>query len=83
MSGRNRARLASQDWKIRMMWLGSACCVEMKRVVGMEREETLMHKSKANGHSRMYGQTDHPDFSHVEGYEDHSVNLLYTWDAGR
>jgi len=37
----------------------------------------------ANGHSRMYGQTDHPDFSHVEGYEDHSVNLLYTWDADR
>jgi hypothetical protein len=37
----------------------------------------------ANVHSRMYGKTDHPDFSHVEGYEDHSVNLLYTWDADR
>lgn len=33
------------------------------------------------GHSQMYGATGRPDFSHVEGYEDHSVNLLYTWDA--
>ena len=37
----------------------------------------------ANGHSRMYGKTDQPDFSHVEGYEDHTVNLLYAWDADR
>jgi hypothetical protein len=29
----------------------------------------------------MYGPTDRPDFSHIEGYEDHSVHLLYTWDA--
>lgn len=35
----------------------------------------------ASGRSQMYGKTDAPDFSHVEGYEDHSVNLLYTWDA--
>ncbi|MDY0169123.1 MAG: hypothetical protein RBS80_21450 [Thermoguttaceae bacterium] len=34
-----------------------------------------------NGRSQMYGKTDRPDFSHVEGYEDHSVNLLYTWDS--
>ncbi len=34
-----------------------------------------------DGTSRMYGPTDRPDFSHVEGYEDHSVGLLYTWDA--
>jgi hypothetical protein len=37
----------------------------------------------ADGHSRMYGSTDQPDFSHVEGYEDHSVNLLFTWSADR
>lgn len=36
-----------------------------------------------DGSSLMYGPTDRPDFSHVEGYEDHSVNLLYTWDATR
>ncbi len=34
-----------------------------------------------DGTSRMYGATDRADFSHIEGYEDHSVNLLCTWDA--
>src|SRR5690606_30566924 len=33
-----------------------------------------------DGHSQMYGNTDDFEFSHMEGYEDHSVNLLYTWD---
>ncbi len=37
----------------------------------------------ADGSSRMYGSTERPDFSHVEGYEDHSVGLLYTWNADR
>ncbi len=36
-----------------------------------------------SGRSQMYGRTDQPDFSHVEGYEDHGVRLLYTWDAER
>ena len=36
-----------------------------------------------DGSSRMYGKTDQPDFSHIEGYEDHSVDLLYTWNADR
>jgi hypothetical protein len=31
----------------------------------------------------MYGKTDESNFSHIEGYEDHSVNLLYTWNADR
>lgn len=34
-----------------------------------------------NGTSEMYGTAYRPDFSHVEGYEDHSLNLLYTWDV--
>ncbi len=34
-----------------------------------------------DGSSQMYGAIDRPDFSHVEGYEDHSLGLLYTWDA--
>jgi hypothetical protein len=34
-----------------------------------------------DGESRMYGDTDTPDFSHIEGYEDHSVNVLATYDA--
>ncbi|MCS7180984.1 MAG: hypothetical protein NZ891_06515 [bacterium] len=32
-----------------------------------------------NGHSQMYGKTDIPDFTHVEGYEDHSINLMATY----
>ncbi len=34
-----------------------------------------------SGKSQMYGNTNRPEFSHIEGYEDHSVNLLYTWDS--
>lgn len=33
------------------------------------------------GISRMYGDTAVDDFSHIEGYEDHGVNLLATWNA--
>jgi len=36
-----------------------------------------------NGETRMYGKTDDPEFSHVEGYEDHSVNVLGTWNKAR
>ena len=36
-----------------------------------------------SGETRMYGKTDDPEFSHVEGYEDHSVNVLGTWNKAR
>src|SRR5690606_25287913 len=29
----------------------------------------------------MYGNTNQTDVSHIEGFEDHSVNLIYTWDS--
>lgn len=45
-------------------------------VVGRNRRWTDMA-----GASAMYGNTDTPDFSHIEGYEDHSINLLATYDA--
>ena len=32
------------------------------------------------GESRMYGRADDPAFRHVEGYEDHSLNVMATWD---
>jgi sugar phosphate isomerase/epimerase len=35
----------------------------------------------ANGSSVMYGNTAAPDFSNVEGPEDHAVQLLFFWDA--
>ena len=37
----------------------------------------------ANSTSRMYGPTNTQEFSHVEGYEDHSVNVLCTWNGKR
>lgn len=36
-----------------------------------------------NATSKMYGSTRDEHFSHVEGYEDHSVNVLCTWDRER
>ncbi len=36
-----------------------------------------------DGSARMYGQTDREDFAGFEGYADHAVTLLYTWDAAR
>ncbi len=44
-------------------------------VVGHNRRWT-----STGGVSQMYGNTNNPEFSHIEGYEDHSVNLLFTWD---
>lgn len=35
------------------------------------------------GETRMYGKTNDPEFSHVEGYEDHAVNLLCAYDADK
>ena len=35
------------------------------------------------GQAHMYGNTDTPEFSHIEGYEDHSVNLIATLDPAR
>ncbi|HJN18108.1 MAG TPA: hypothetical protein QGH10_21590, partial [Armatimonadota bacterium] len=37
--------------------------------------------SYADGRSQMYGDTSLPDFWGMEGYEDHSLDLLFTWDA--
>lgn len=34
-----------------------------------------------DGRSAQFGSVERPDFSHIEGYEDHSVGLLYTYDA--
>jgi hypothetical protein len=33
-----------------------------------------------SGKSRMYGRSSDPDFSHIEGYEDHALNILGTYD---
>lgn len=67
------AKAAEKAWKSRKpggisFGLGHA-------VVGHNRLTVDM-----NGKSTMYKRTNTPDFSNMEGYEDHSVNLLYTWD---
>jgi hypothetical protein len=45
-------------------------------VVGRNRRSAY-----TTGESRMYGNTNDPTFSHIEGYEDHTVGMLATWDA--
>lgn len=40
-------------------------------------------QAQVSGKSKMYGNTNQKDFSHIEGFEDHSVNLLYTWDKNQ
>jgi len=67
------AKAAEQAWKNRKpggisYGLGHA-------VVGHNRLITDFE-----GKSTMYKNTGTKDFSHIEGSEDHSVNLLYTWD---
>ncbi|WP_339925717.1 hypothetical protein [uncultured Cyclobacterium sp.] len=47
-------------------------------VVGLNRLQALKP-----GKSRMYGSTNSPDFSHIEGHEDHSLNLMYFWDLNK
>src|SRR5690606_29953765 len=32
-----------------------------------------------NGETRMYGKPNTPDFSHIEGGSETSINLLYIW----
>lgn len=46
-----------------------------KAVLGHNRLQV-----EESGKSIMYGSTARPEFSHIEGYENHDLNLLYTWD---
>ncbi len=34
-----------------------------------------------NGLAMMYGDTNRADFSHIEGYEDHSMDMLFVWET--
>jgi len=47
-------------------------------VVGHNR-----HAAYFDGHAEMYGITNRDDFSHFGGYEDHSVDMLFTWNPDR
>jgi len=36
-----------------------------------------------DGSAQMYGKTDRADFSHFQGFEDHTVNVLFFWDRDK
>jgi len=77
LAAKRIARAVEQAWKARKP--GGVSFGLGQAVVGHNRLTAY-----TNGRSHMYGVTDKPNFSHVEGYEDHSVNLLYTWsDEGK
>ena len=70
------AACVAEAWKIRKPGAISWGCGHA--VVGFNRRQI-----KLDGSSQMYGDTSTDDFSHIEGYEDHGVDLLCTYDADR
>jgi hypothetical protein len=72
------ARAAEQAWKSRKpggisYGLGHA-------VVGHNRIATYHDGSSHMVGSFQKGSTANQEFSHIAGFEDHSVHMLYTWD---
>lgn len=68
------AKAAEQAWNARKpggisYGLGYAVASHNRLQADMSGKSTMYFLPHSN-----------KDFSHVEGYEDHSVNLLYTWD---
>lgn len=72
MAGRVAAAV-SEAWSVRKP--GGVSYGTSHAVVGHNRLQSYL-----SGKSRMYGNTNDVEFSHIEGFEDHSVNLIYTWD---
>lgn len=69
------AKAVVESWQNRkpggMSWgLGHA-------VVGLNRRAHYF-----DGSTAMYGQTNREDFSNIEGYEDHGVEMIFFWDGG-
>ena len=66
------AEAAAQAWESRApQAIGRAFA---HAVVGHNRRTVY-----ANGTAQMYGRTDREEFISFEGYEDHSLDLLFTW----
>jgi hypothetical protein len=53
--------------------------------VGWGQGEAVVARNRravyADGTAAMYGRTDAPNFRMLEGYEDHTVEVLFFWDA--
>ena len=65
--------------------VGVAWCARRPGAIGYGLGQAVVghnrRSSYYSGRSQMYGDTSTADFSHMEGYEDHSVNVLATWDT--
>jgi len=68
------AECVAEAWKGRGPGAYSFGCGQA--VVGRNRRQV-----KLDGRSEMYADTSTDDFSHIEGYEDHGVDLLFTYDG--
>ena len=66
-------KAAREAWERRATGAVSWGCGQA--VVGFNRRMTYL-----DGVSAMYGDTNDPNFSHLEGYEDHGVDMLFTYD---
>lgn len=80
------AQAAVQAWQGRQpggvsFGLGTAVVGHNRRAVFYTPDDTRKGGAVVNGLARMYGKTNDPNFSHIEGYEDHYVDLLYTFDS--
>jgi len=60
--------------------LGTAVVGHNRRATYFTEDSSRRAGAIVNGFTKMYGDTNDPNFSHIEGYEDHYVDLLYTWD---
>lgn len=63
--------------------LGTAVVGHNRRATYYAEDAERRPGAVVNGFTKMYGNTNDPNFSHIEGYEDHYVDLLYTWDEER
>ena len=61
--------------------LGTAIVGHNRRATCFVEDSDRPAGAVVGGFTRMYGDTNDPAFSHIEGYEDHYVDLLYTWDG--
>lgn len=67
------AEAAETAWKARVP--GRVAWGQSQAVLAQNRRPYY-----ADGTAVMYGKVDKPEFRGIEGYEDHSVDVLYFWD---